>query len=481
MNVLDMTSVNGTSNRAASEAAHQASKLGSTEREQQAAPVPTTQPRQLPNAQLAALHEINLSPRPQADLQATRQRIPPLQDGYRRLATRTAEMTARLGIPHSNLRTEEQKIIDDSALPASMACDVGRALRKANIPINRTTIKDVERFNDEKLTGSMESLVPGNVSLVSKARYGDFTGVFRIPGNGMMSKGVRLIEKSSSPCRDKATYLLDEKLGFGVIPYTAFAVHKNESGNMEAGIIMEFARGTPPALSLANTEVTGSEIGKSLLNNKEELLRDKNLMRIQCKLLGVESIEFKERDRVRVSYNHSPVSLDNPVAKRELIKLQILDFIAEQVDRHSKNYIVNEDPESGVVLGVKGIDNDLSFEKKFKIINTINHHILSRRIIVGLPEFVDKEMCESINKLTESGIKALFLDFLPNDEIDAAAKRLNVLKQYLNANPGRIIDSKNWGDTPFFDKTKSYVARDAGNHFISQNMRNLESASKPSS
>ncbi|MEA3116897.1 MAG: hypothetical protein QOI13_167, partial [Paraburkholderia sp.] len=362
-----MRSIYGTSNRVGPEAAHQACESGSIERKQQAAPVPTTQPRQQPNFQLSALHEISRSSRPQADLQATRQRTLPMQDSYRRLAIFTAEMTARLRTPNSSLRTEEQKVINDSTLPASMASDIGRALRKANIPINRATIKDVERFNDGSLTEPMESLAPGNVSLVFRAKYRDFTGVFRIPGKGMMSKGVRLIEKSSSPCRDKATYLLDQKLGFGVIPYTAFAVHNNKSGNIEAGIIMEFAHGIPPAASLTNTEVTASEIGKDLLKNKAELLRDKNLMRTQCKLLGVDSIEFTQGDRVHVSHNQSPVNLNNPIAKRKLIKLQILDFISQQVDRHSKNYIVDEDPGSGVTTSIKGIDNDLSFDKNFKI------------------------------------------------------------------------------------------------------------------
>ncbi|HVK93343.1 MAG TPA: hypothetical protein VM571_01290, partial [Noviherbaspirillum sp.] len=281
----------------------------------------------------AKLQAASESDNPLSDIPANRTREGGVMRGH------LNQMMSKLQTSHlKDFSPEEQEAINASTLSPSLAHSMCGALRKANIPINQATISDIERFNENNLTAPMQRMTQGRISVVSKATYGDFIGVFRMPGKGILSKGLNLIEKSSSPCRDKATYLLDGALRFGVIPYTAFAVQKNEFGKLEAGVVMEFVEGSTPAVSREKVDITETDVGKELLENKSALLKDERFMRIQCKLLGVDKIIYSD-NHVYAYGNRSSAKLDGSIAKRELTKLQILDYLSGQVDRHSKNYI----------------------------------------------------------------------------------------------------------------------------------------------
>ncbi|MBK8964127.1 MAG: hypothetical protein IPM75_13870 [Candidatus Competibacteraceae bacterium] len=66
---------------------------------------------------------------------------------------------------------------------------------------------------------------------------------------------------------------------------------------------------------------------------------------------------------------------NDPVVRRELTKLQWLDSLTGQVDRHSENYFIETDAD-GRGKRVIGIDNDLSFGHKIEDPN----HISSKRM-----------------------------------------------------------------------------------------------------
>lgn len=46
--------------------------------------------------------------------------------------------------------------------------------------------------------------------------------------------------------------------------------------------------------------------------------------------------------------------------QRQLVNLQVLDYITGQIDRHTNNYFIQEDESTGMLTGVTGIDNDFS-------------------------------------------------------------------------------------------------------------------------
>src|SRR5262245_55601962 len=55
------------------------------------------------------------------------------------------------------------------------------------------------------------------------------------------------------------------------------------------------------------------------------------------------------------------VDASDPVLQQSLNKLQILDAICGQMDRHQGNWFVQTDTQTGKVTGVKGIDLDMAF------------------------------------------------------------------------------------------------------------------------
>lgn len=56
------------------------------------------------------------------------------------------------------------------------------------------------------------------------------------------------------------------------------------------------------------------------------------------------------------------LKLSSPTLKKDLADMQILDFICGNIDRHQENmtYIFDNDPMSPKLIGIQGIDNDLS-------------------------------------------------------------------------------------------------------------------------
>jgi hypothetical protein len=352
-------------------------------------------------------------------------------------------------------------LLQASALPPDLKQEVAHAIQKAGIPLRQETIKDIERFNDSTLQRPMEPMTPGNLSAVSKATYPCFVGVFKRPARTMMSMGLRAIEHSNSLCREKATHLLDEQLRFGAIPPTSFAAHRDADGRLQVGVVMEFVQGASPVTSRREVDVSDSETGRKLLQNRKALASDSALMKVQCKLLGVESIAFSGEDRVEICHLQSPVKLDSPEVKRDLVALQILDFICGQVDRHSKNYIVSKPGTTTGRLGAKGIDNDLAFDRGFAVINFINRAILHRPINLGLPEVIDSEMLASLRALKEADLRQDLADFLPPSDIDALVRRMETAKSHFAAHPGSVIAPNEWNSVHLSDATKSYISRDS--------------------
>ena len=53
--------------------------------------------------------------------------------------------------------------------------------------------------------------------------------------------------------------------------------------------------------------------------------------------------------------------MENGVLKRQAADLQALDCICGQIDRHMNNVMFQVDPRTGGIVGLKGIDNDMSF------------------------------------------------------------------------------------------------------------------------
>lgn len=124
--------------------------------------------------------------------------------------------------------------------------------------------------------------------------------------------------------------------------------------------------------------------------------------------------------------------------QNQMASLQVLDFLTGQVDRHKKNYLVQED-ENGMFTGVTGIDNDYSFGNG-KIVNnsngtaTIGTH--GRSVVdtdgnLIIPH-MDKKLANCILALTEEQLTYMLIDLLEPKAIEYACQRLSMLKNAIS-------------------------------------------------
>ena len=162
----------------------------------------------------------------------------------------------------------------------------------------------------------------------------------------------------------------------------------------------------------------------------------------------------------------TPDDFNDPAVRKEITKLQLLDAITGQGDRHGGNYFIERRPNG--TAKVTGIDNDQCFGKDLTDPNGIkqgtsssNHGFRGCK----LPAIVDSQMATAIESLTPGRLEQLLGDKLSPAEIDAAKQRLTGVKQHIRRlrARGRIIRPDQWGDRNVMrrnDKGSSYIVRD---------------------
>jgi hypothetical protein len=155
----------------------------------------------------------------------------------------------------------------------------------------------------------------------------------------------------------------------------------------------------------------------------------------------------------------------NGGVQREMTKLQLLDALVGQGDRHGGNIFVHQDQVTGKIT-VKGIDNDQCLGKKPSNPNDLQERKDNGVRGVALPPVIDTEMAKAFEGMTEAKLERLLLDKVTGDELKAAQERLKVIKDHIEdlRNKGRIIDPSAWGDRVMAMKvafpSNSYFARE---------------------
>jgi len=151
----------------------------------------------------------------------------------------------------------------------------------------------------------------------------------------------------------------------------------------------------------------------------------------------------------------------------EVTKLQLLDHLTGQGDRHGRNYFINIEPNGRAK--VTGIDNDQCFGKDLTDPAGIRQDRCDDRRFgfhgTALPPVVDTEMNRAINALTSRDIRSMLGNKLSEAEINAAIARHQGVKKHIAKLRTRnlIIAPEKWSDRSvqeLLTSQNSYVGRE---------------------
>jgi len=223
--------------------------------------------------------------------------------------------------------------------------------------------------------------------------------------------------------RNIATVSYAKRLGFDVVPETRVALIDTGKGIGDPclGLVMERARGKPAA-------------------------------KIEASVLA------------------------RPDVCAEVTKLQLLDHLTGQGDRHFNNYFIDID--SSGRAKVVGIDNDQCFGKRLldpagiqQLPNDRLRHVFRG---TGMPPVVDTEMARAIDALTPADIRSMIGDKLSEDEIHAAISRHHGVKNHIAQlrAAGRVIEPAQWAQPSvqqLLNPQNSYLGRECASALDREN------------
>ncbi|TDF92368.1 hypothetical protein [Paenibacillus piri] len=218
--------------------------------------------------------------------------------------------------------------------------------------------------------------------------------------------------------RNVAMSRLDQMLGAGVIAKAELAVYQSPDGQSVQGSFMEKAK--------------GGEAGK--MGKSGKIAK------------GGQGGGGK-------------VDVDDANLQRCLSRLQLIDTLAMQADRHQGNYFINYD-QSGNVLGVTGIDNDMSFGTRTAVDKM-------RQEYPGLSKFVDQELAERILALKPEDLELAMLDLLSPGEIKALLTRLEKLQAHLMKlkSDNKLLTPAQWDQATAKGMLKEYQPEEEGGSY----------------
>lgn len=250
-------------------------------------------------------------------------------------------------------------------------------------------------LTDAKRTGGKDAEDKGQMSSVDRVIYDiagtSFEGFFKAdkgfegkaPGH-QTDVGISKADPNYGG-RSVAMHRLDQLLQTGVIAHSEFAVHNNTMGAVTA-------------------KAAGTQASKAKL-----------------------AITDLERNRT----GGDTISAEDPVLQRGLNKLQVIDAIAGQLDRHAGNYFIQTDG-AGKVTGITGIDLDMAFGKDMAD-PSMAAKPGSAAHYRGVPALVDYQLGQRLLQITEADIEAAITGLLSPQEVAATTARFRIVRAHAQA------------------------------------------------
>lgn len=299
----------------------------------------------------------------------------------------------------------------------------GREYRRLGIPITHQTI--VTEHTDEHLLSAMSPINSGAFNTVYKARYngpdGIANGAFKPLSNterGWVAQAIGIdLDRPQIANRNLATQDVARALGFDVVVSCQIGTRQEpKTQKLQIGLVM------------------GRAPGKTA------------------------------HDTPREHYA-------NPEVRREITKLQLLDHLVGQGDRHGGNYFIDmhKDEEGQTKVKVSGIDNDQCFGKNTRHGNDICYvNNPEGRGYRGteMPPLIDTDMAAAIRSITPEQLSALLNDKLNPAEVEATLMRLQSLHEHVSflEKEQQVITPTEWNNhadlSSLHKAHNSYFARD---------------------
>lgn len=399
--------------------------------------------------------------------------------------------TSQMAKPYRDLGISGSTIAD--ALRHHVSPELAREYEIRGIVINAKTVPG--DFNESRQRGNPKAIGSGAFNTVYRVTYelpdgrrvdrvfkeeylykpqpmgGDsLFGLGMGGGLGWVSGMTGVSERTPRyGNRNIATSRVAEALGFPVVPHTEFATIRDENGTVRFGIVMDYAPGrTGTQQDTSETvDVTNAPLGRELKRYHEEgIWSDPQVQDAVKRRYNLSSVDLDTSSgRIKVKYQSSNLR-DKPGVRHELVKLQLLDAICGQGDRHSSNYMLQYNHNTGEAI-VTGIDNDQSFGYKARdprdlVYGNDEGHYGFRG--VQLPPVVDTDMETAILGLTENQLETELRGLMTDREIDSAKERLRVVQQHVRdlRLQGKVIPPTAWGSPQAtgFNSNNSYFRRD---------------------
>lgn len=173
-----------------------------------------------------------------------------------------------------------------------------------------------------------------------------------------------------------------------------------------------------------------------------------------------EDIRYIEPDRGlgRLTEENSEAAFNNAQGLKSLADLQVIDYICNNTDRHSRNIFYqfdNSDPQKPKLIGVQGIDNDMSFGLGKQNPDHTNVTVMTEEMAEKIRDGKYKEEIE--NRLKKSA--------LSKAAQKAVLDRIDDLKNDLNDGKVKVVQNDEWGSGDYsFEKLNiKGIFREANN------------------
>lgn len=275
------------------------------------------------------------------------------------------------------------------------------------LPRLNLEISDIDsgQFEKSTLSGNLEVVrfeaVGGQLNKLDEVKSGGAVGYFQEERPKLTNKdkegpasGLGIPEMDPRlGARSVAMYRIDQLLGLNVLAKTEYAVSGRQTGGAGGPIVAK--------MGFFMQKATGQEAARAA--------------------------------------SGGAVNADDAVLQRSLVKLQMLDVICGQVDRHMGNYFINI--QAGRVVGIQGIDNDMSFGVSHTELGEAPSGIHYR----GIPPVVDTETAERILALKSGDLALALGSLLTPSEVANTVARLEKFQVELRRMKAANLFTDQWG------------------------------------